>query len=72
VSFEYFYNPGKTAPFTAGDTAWSRVAALDIVGEFAKSDYRVGIYLHRASAGSLYRDDDHWVVFLYRGRKTEP
>lgn len=68
MSFEYYYNGGRTDPFEAADTAWSRVASLDIVGEFAKSDYRVGVYLHEASAGSPYRDEDHWVVYLYKKR----
>jgi hypothetical protein len=71
LSVEYFYNDGKTDPFAAGDTAWSRVASLDIVAEFAKSDYRVGIYAYAASHAVVYPQHDRWVIFLYRGQ-VEP
>ena len=66
-SVEYFYNDGKTAPFASGDSAWLRVASMDIVGEFAKTDYRVGIYAYAASHAVLYPQHDRWVIFLYRG-----
>jgi hypothetical protein len=72
ISFEYYNNGGKRAPFASADTAWSRIASMDIVGEFARSDYRVGIYIYAAGSGVLYPTPDRWVVFLHRGRITEP
>jgi hypothetical protein len=71
MSVEYFVNSRKTDPFETADTAWSRVASLDIVGEFARSDYRVGIYHHGASHATYDPAYDSWVIFLYRGR-SEP
>jgi hypothetical protein len=72
LSIEYFYNSGKTDPFAAADTAWSLVASLDIVGEFAKSEYRVGVYLHNSDATDPDPEPDSWVIFLYRGQAYLP
>jgi hypothetical protein len=70
TTFEYYSNEGKTSPSAAADTAWSHVASLDVVGTFAKSDFRVGIYHHGASHASWLPEYDSWVIFLYRGRLT--
>ena len=72
INFEYFYNDGKTDPLAAADTAWSRIASMDIVGEFAKSDYRVGIYQYGSSSAPILREYDRWVIFLYRGQIPAP
>jgi hypothetical protein len=68
ISFEYFYAASKTQPYAEAQAAWFRVRTLDVVREFATSPYRVGIFWHKARAGSWEPEMDSWVVFLYRGR----
>ncbi len=68
VSVEYFFNDAKTSPYAKADTAWQQVKTLDIVREFSRSEYRVGIYRHRAWSGGTYPTPDSWVIFLYKGR----
>jgi hypothetical protein len=46
--------------------AWNRVKDLDIVGEFAKGEYRVGIYLYAPAVGVFVPDLAKWIVFLHR------
>jgi hypothetical protein len=49
------------------DSAWTGVKDLDIVHDFAREDYRVGIYLYPPSVGVFDPEVAQWVVFLYRG-----
>jgi hypothetical protein len=68
LSFEYYNNTGKKDPFASADSAWSRIASMDIVGEFAKSDYRVGIYAYGAASAPAIPERNKWVIFLYKKR----
>lgn len=48
------------------DSAWNRVKELDIVGEFAKGGYRVGIYLYAPAVGLFDPQAAKWIIFLHR------
>ncbi|MEJ2721138.1 MAG: hypothetical protein P8181_08340 [bacterium] len=52
----------------AADSAWREVRTLDIVDEFAKKPYRVGIYLYAPALGVFDPSAAKWIVFVYRGR----
>jgi hypothetical protein len=67
ISFEYFYNNSRTQPWLEADAAWLRVRTLDVVREFAASQYRVGIFLYAPRSGSAHPSVDSWIIFLYRG-----
>jgi hypothetical protein len=70
TSVQYYINSGEREPWADADTAWSRVAPMNVVGEFAKSNYRVGIFYYGAAnmpmPYALYYN--RWVIFLYRAR----
>jgi hypothetical protein len=68
ISIEYFNNEGKTTGWARADTAWSRAASMDVAAEFAKLDYRVGIYAYGAASAPAIPELNRWVLFLYRGR----
>lgn len=65
VGIEYFHNDGKTQPYAKADSAWSSMRNLDIVGEFASSRYRVGVYWYGPTAPGEDFERDRWVIFLY-------
>ena len=69
VSVEYFniLPVLAAAEFEArADTAWSHVARLDIVHEFAARGYRAGFYLYAPAVGAFDPGEARWVIFLYR------
>jgi hypothetical protein len=72
IRFEYFYNGSKTQPYAEAEAAWFRVRTLDVVRDFATSEYRVGIYWHNAVAAEAASEFDSWVIFLYRGGAVSP
>ena len=71
VSIEYFRidDPldGRPEYEARADSAWANLKGLDIVLDFAASDYRVGIYLYPPSVGAFDPSEAKWIVFLYRG-----
>jgi len=70
TSFEYFniHEILDDAAFQVHALAlWASLKKLDIVADFAKSDYRVGFYLYPPSVGSFDPAPAKWVVFLYCG-----
>lgn len=73
LSVEYFweYPPTYEEEFKAkADTAWQHVKTLDIVAEFAKAEYRVGIYMYPPVQGVFDPNAAKWIIFLYRGRQS--
>jgi hypothetical protein len=48
------------------DSAWQEVRDLDIVGEFAKGQYRAGIYLYAPAVGVFDPGAARWIIFLER------
>jgi hypothetical protein len=69
LGFEYFFVNGRTDAINNADIAWSHVSSLDIVGEFAKSEYRVGFVLLTVYDTETYEVFRCWVIFLSRGRR---
>jgi hypothetical protein len=71
VSIQYFsiYPDMPESTFhQKADSAWTAVINLDIVHDFAREDYRTGIYLYPPSVGVFLPEVARWVVFLYRGK----
>ncbi|UCH82984.1 MAG: hypothetical protein JSW50_10990 [Candidatus Latescibacterota bacterium] len=50
------------------DSAWAEVRTIDLVAEFAKNPYRIGIYLYAPAQGVFDPSVAKWIVFVYRGR----
>lgn len=72
MSVEYFniYPKLNEETFeTQADFSWNRVKDLDIVAEFAKDDYRVGIYLYAPSVGVFNPELAKWIIFLHRQKQ---
>ncbi|UCG52798.1 MAG: hypothetical protein JSW58_04390 [Candidatus Latescibacterota bacterium] len=71
LSTEYFsvYPQFDEETFKAkADSAWQEVKTLDIVADFARKDYRVGVYMYPPTVGMFDPSVAKWVVFLYRGK----
>lgn len=71
VSLQYFsmYPDMPESTFhQKADSAWTAVKSLDIVHDFAREDYRVGIYLYPPSVGVFLPQVAQWIIFLYRGK----
>jgi len=66
LKVEYFGGAGRTDPINNADIAWSHIESLDVVGEFAKSAYRVGISLLPGYERETY-GDYRWLILLSRG-----
>ena len=49
------------------DSAWTSVKTLDLVDEFAKKSYRVGIYMYAPAVGVFDPSAAKWIIFVYRG-----
>jgi len=72
ASIEYFdvFGSDRETFKAKADSAWQRVRSLDIVAEFAKTEYRVGIYMYPPSVGVFDPSVAKWVIFVYRGRSS--
>ena len=71
TSIEYFgaYPPSYEKAFKAkADSAWQHVKTLDIVAEFAKAPYRLGIYMYPPVQGVFDPAAAKWIMFFYQGK----
>ncbi len=75
LSTEYYYNSipmiDSSSYKMKADSAWGAVKSLDIVNEFAKYPYRIGMYLYTPGEGVQTQNGisntvgAKWIIFLY-------
>ena len=75
LSAEYYFNSipmiDSSIYKMKADSAWEAVKSLDIVNEFAKYPYRIGIYLYTPGEGVQTQNGfsntvgAKWIIFLY-------
>jgi len=73
TSIEYFrvFGSDEETFKAKADSAWHYVNTLDIVAEFAKAPYRLGIYMYPPVQGVFDPAAAKWIVFLCRGKVSK-
>ncbi|MFH1052085.1 MAG: T9SS type A sorting domain-containing protein [bacterium] len=64
-----FYSIGDYSDFN-GNIAWQGIQNLEIIKDFAKNPYRIGIYLYPPAVGPFEPENARWIIFVYQGKLT--